>query len=85
VTLGGSNPTNGVGGKRHPTLLDNVIVGSGAQIIGPVQRHPVSLPLVQPDSGHSQPLGDSGNTPVVDRPIRLEAEQPVELGDPRQT
>lgn len=36
VTLGGSNPTNGVGGKRHPTLLDNVIVGSGAQIIGPV-------------------------------------------------
>lgn len=36
VTLGGSNPTNGIGGKRHPTLLDNVIVGSGAQIIGPV-------------------------------------------------
>ncbi|MEJ2409547.1 MAG: serine acetyltransferase [Novosphingobium sp.] len=36
VTLGGSNPTNGVGGKRHPTLEDNVIVGSGAQIIGPV-------------------------------------------------
>ena len=36
VTLGGSNPTNGKGGKRHPTLLDNVIVGSGAQIIGPV-------------------------------------------------
>lgn len=36
VTLGGTNPTNGKGGKRHPTLLDNVIVGSGAQIIGPV-------------------------------------------------
>lgn len=36
VTLGGTNPTNGVGGKRHPTLLDNVIVGSGAQIIGPI-------------------------------------------------
>lgn len=36
VTLGGSNPTNGKGGKRHPTLEDNVIVGSGAQIIGPV-------------------------------------------------
>jgi serine O-acetyltransferase len=32
VTLGGTNPTNGVPGKRHPTLLDNVIVGSGAQI-----------------------------------------------------
>lgn len=36
VTLGGTNPANGKGGKRHPTLLDNVIVGSGAQILGPV-------------------------------------------------
>jgi len=36
VTLGGSNPTNGIGGKRHPTLRDGVIVGSGAQIIGPI-------------------------------------------------
>lgn len=36
VTLGGSNPTNGKGGKRHPTLMDNVIIGSGAQIIGPI-------------------------------------------------
>jgi len=36
VTLGGTNPTNGIGGKRHPTLEDNVIVGSGAQILGPI-------------------------------------------------
>ena len=36
VTLGGTNPTNGKGGKRHPTLKDNVIIGSGAQIIGPI-------------------------------------------------
>ena len=36
VTLGGTNPTNGVAGKRHPTLEDNVIIGSGAQIIGPI-------------------------------------------------
>jgi serine O-acetyltransferase len=36
VTLGGTNPTNGIPGKRHPTLLDNVIVGSGAQILGPI-------------------------------------------------
>jgi len=36
VTLGGTNPANGVGGKRHPTLKDNVIVGSGAQILGPI-------------------------------------------------
>ena len=32
VTLGGTNPTNGIGGKRHPTLEDDVIIGSGANI-----------------------------------------------------
>ena len=36
VTLGGTNPTNGKGGKRHPTISDNVIIGSGAQVIGPI-------------------------------------------------
>ncbi len=36
VTLGGTNPANGVAGKRHPTLADGVIVGSGAQILGPI-------------------------------------------------
>ncbi|WP_225207704.1 serine O-acetyltransferase EpsC [Novosphingobium huizhouense] len=36
VTLGGTNPANGVPGKRHPTLCDNVILGSGAQVLGPI-------------------------------------------------
>lgn len=36
VTLGGTNPSTGVGGKRHPTLRDGVVVGSGAQILGPI-------------------------------------------------
>jgi len=36
VTLGGTNPTSGEAGKRHPTLDDGVIVGSGAQILGPI-------------------------------------------------
>lgn len=36
VTLGGTNPANGVGGKRHPTIGDNVVIGSGAQVIGPI-------------------------------------------------
>lgn len=36
VTLGGTNPANGIGGKRHPTIGDNVIIGSGAQVIGPI-------------------------------------------------
>jgi len=36
VTLGGTNPHSGEGGKRHPTLRDRVVVGSGAQILGPI-------------------------------------------------
>jgi serine O-acetyltransferase len=36
VTLGGTNPTNGEGGKRHPTICDGAIIGSGAQILGPI-------------------------------------------------
>ena len=36
VTLGGTNPSNGVNGKRHPTLADRVVVGSGAQVLGPI-------------------------------------------------
>jgi len=37
VTLGGTNPSNGVNGKRHPTLCDNVVIGSGAQVLGPIE------------------------------------------------
>ena len=36
VTLGGTDPSGGVAGKRHPTLADGVIVGSGAQVLGPI-------------------------------------------------
>ena len=36
VTLGGTNPSSGIAGKRHPTLLDGVVVGSGAQVLGPI-------------------------------------------------
>ena len=36
VTLGGTSPDNGVAGKRHPTLADGVIIGSGAQVLGPI-------------------------------------------------
>ena len=35
-TLGGTNPTSGVGGKRHPTLGNGVIISSGAQVLGPI-------------------------------------------------
>jgi len=40
VTLGGISPSTNsgeqIGIKRHPTLKNNVVVGSGAQILGPV-------------------------------------------------
>ena len=40
VTLGGIAPSiksnEQRNTKRHPTLMDNVVVGSGAQILGPV-------------------------------------------------
>jgi serine O-acetyltransferase len=36
VTLGGTSPDDGVAGKRHPTILDGAIIGSGAQVLGPV-------------------------------------------------
>lgn len=36
VTLGGTDPANGIGGKRHPTIMDGAIIGSGAQVLGPI-------------------------------------------------
>jgi serine O-acetyltransferase len=36
ATLGGTNPTSGQGGKRHPTIGDNVIISLGAAILGPI-------------------------------------------------
>jgi serine O-acetyltransferase len=36
VTLGGTNPTGGVAGNRHPTIGNGVIIGSGAQVLGPI-------------------------------------------------
>lgn len=36
VTLGGTDPANGIAGKRHPTIGNGVIIGSGAQVLGPV-------------------------------------------------
>ena len=40
VTLGGISPSinsdDQRNTKRHPTLMDNVVVGSGAQVLGPV-------------------------------------------------
>lgn len=37
VTLGGTNPSSGLGGKRHPTIASKVVIGSGAQVLGPIE------------------------------------------------
>ena len=38
VTLGGTRPSREQGGqKRHPTIGNDVIVGSGAQVLGPIR------------------------------------------------
>lgn len=36
ATLGGTNPTDGIGGKRHPTVEDDVVISLNAAILGPI-------------------------------------------------
>lgn len=87
VTLGG---TGFEGGKRHPTVEDNVTIGSGAKLLGPVTI------------GHGAKIG--ANAVVIDdvppnstvvgnpgRPVRVEGRRPegpdadwIHLPDPIQ-
>jgi serine O-acetyltransferase len=36
ATLGGRNPTDGLAGKRHPTIGDGVVISLGAAVLGPI-------------------------------------------------
>ena len=36
ATLGGTNPTNGLAGKRHPTIGDDVVISLHAAVLGPI-------------------------------------------------
>jgi len=36
ATLGGTNPTNGIAGKRHPSIGNGVIISLGAAVLGPI-------------------------------------------------
>ena len=69
VTLGGTNPTSGQGGKRHPTLCDNVIIGSGAQVIGPItvgERASSSLTKSSSTASRGRiPISFEPRTPVL--------------------
>ena len=40
VTLGGTSWDKG---KRHPTLMDNVVVGAGAKVLGPIMINSVCV------------------------------------------
>jgi serine O-acetyltransferase len=36
ATLGGTNPTAGISGKRHPVIGNDVIISLGAAVLGPI-------------------------------------------------
>lgn len=36
ATLGGTNPTNGLAGKRHPTIGNDVVISLHAAVLGPI-------------------------------------------------
>jgi serine O-acetyltransferase len=72
VTLGG---TGFATGKRHPTVEDNVTIGSGAKLLGPIRighgskigANSVVIHDVQP---HSTVVGNPGH------PVRVEGRRP---------
>ncbi|MCS6985855.1 MAG: serine acetyltransferase [Sphingomonadaceae bacterium] len=37
ATLGGTNPASGAGGKRHPTIGNDVVISLGAAVLGPIR------------------------------------------------
>ncbi|MEO0411044.1 MAG: serine O-acetyltransferase EpsC [Pseudomonadota bacterium] len=71
VTLGGVNPANGKGGKRHPTLEDGVIVGAGAQILGAITvgeraRIGANAVVTKDVSGGATMVGNPAKPTLVD-------------------
>jgi serine O-acetyltransferase len=74
VTLGGTNPTGGVGGKRHPTISDGVIIGSGAQVLGPITVGPQARIGANAVVTRDVPEGAT-MTGIPARPTLVEAEQ----------
>ncbi|MCJ7421849.1 serine O-acetyltransferase EpsC [Sphingomicrobium astaxanthinifaciens] len=74
VTLGGTNPFEGVGGKRHPTLEDGVVIGSGAQVLGPITIGKGARIGANAVVTREVPEGATMVGPVA-RPIPVKAEQ----------
>ncbi|WP_265563843.1 serine O-acetyltransferase EpsC [Sphingomicrobium arenosum] len=74
VTLGGTNPFDGVAGKRHPTLEDGVVIGSGAQVLGPITVGKAARIGANAVVTKDVPVGATMVGPVA-RPIPVKAEQ----------
>ena len=68
VTLGGTGSQRG---KRHPTLGDNVTVGSGAKLLGPIEvgdgaKVGANTVVVEDVPANSTVVGNPGHTVKVD-------------------
>ncbi|MBD8679119.1 serine O-acetyltransferase EpsC [Sphingomonas sp. CFBP 13720] len=79
VTLGGTSPDNGVAGKRHPTISDGAIIGSGAQVLGPIVIGPRARVGANAVVTKSVPEA----TTVVGIPARPTVVEGGQGGDPR--
>jgi serine O-acetyltransferase len=79
VTLGGTSPDNGVAGKRHPTISDGAIIGSGAQVLGPITIGPRARVGANAVVTKDVPAG----TTVVGIPARPTMVEGGQAGDPR--
>ena len=85
VTLGG---TGFVSGKRHPTVEDNVTIGSGAKLLGPIvvghgSKIGANTVVIHDVPPHSTVVGNPGH------PVRIDGRRPegpdadwVHLPDP---
>src|SRR5829696_6731936 len=85
VTLGG---TGFVSGKRHPTVQDNVTIGSGAKLLGPIvvghgSKIGANTVVIHDVPPHSTVVGNPGH------PVRIDGRRPegpdadwVHLPDP---
>ena len=74
VTLGGTNPTSGEPGKRHPTIADGVIIGSGAQVLGPI--HVGARARIGANAVVTKDVPEGATmTGIPARPTLVEAEQ----------
>jgi serine O-acetyltransferase len=72
VTLGG---TGFATGKRHPTLQDNVTVGSGAKMLGPITvghgaKIGANTVVIHDVPAHATVVGNPGHT------VRVEGRRP---------